>query len=118
MVLEWETALLFLGKRGTNFMYKNYKLKDGRQFHFHDRDEGWDYTVYDAEGKELDGGIYESDLEEELTEDQVLELLAEFAEIPELLDKTQLTEIEEIVETYLDKAQDSSNQDEIELEDN
>lgn len=100
-------------------MDKNYKLTDGRQFNFHDREEGIDYTIYDAEGKDIDGGIYEYywDKNEELTEDKALELLAEFADIPELLDKSQLTEIDEIVETYLDKGQEVNNQNEINLED-
>lgn len=101
-------------------MWKNYKLKDGRQFHFHDGDEGWDYTLYEANGKEIDGGILEYDLENENleTEDEVLELLAEFTEIQELIDKSNLTEIEEIEETYLDNEQEEVAQDNMEIDDN
>lgn len=86
-------------------MDKNYKLLDGRQFHFHDREEGYDYTLYDERGKEIDGGILEYDFEneKELPEWEIIELLANFADLPELLEKIE--EIEEIIEkpTYLIK---------------
>lgn len=63
----------------------NYKLPDGRYLHFHTNEEGFDYTIFDENGKLLDGGILEywTD-DEDLTEKEVLTKLAEFTDISEL----------------------------------
>ena len=87
---------------------KNYKLQNGKQFHFHEKheleEEGYYYDVYDERGKNIDGGFLEYDFEKELSEREVLKELAEFSGIEELLYES-LTEIDEIVEkpTYLIK---------------
>ena len=68
----------------------NYKLPDGRYFHFHTTEEGFDYTIFDENGKLLDGGILEywTD-DEDITEKDVLNKLAELTDIPELNDNLE-----------------------------
>ena len=38
---------------------KNYKLSNDNYFHFHTNEEGYYYSIYDKNGKELDGGLLE-----------------------------------------------------------
>lgn len=66
---------------------KNYKLKDGKYFHFHTNEEGYYYAIYDQFGVEQDGGLLEySDNEENETLMSIRKRLAEFTDIEELAD--------------------------------
>lgn len=38
-----------------------YKMRNGDYMEISDCDDGYDFTVYGPDGKELDGGILESD---------------------------------------------------------
>ncbi len=38
-----------------------YKMSNGDYMEITDCDDGYDFTIYDADGEEIDGGILESD---------------------------------------------------------
>lgn len=81
-------------------MNKNYKLSNGQFFHFHECEDGFDYTVYDRNGLLIDGGILEYDLRFSSNEEKVLKALATFTEIPQLLGDDKVEIDESIIEEF------------------
>lgn len=66
---------------------KNYKLKDGRYFHFHTNEEGYYYDIYDKNGIAEDGGLLEySNNEKNETLISIRTRLADFTGFNELAD--------------------------------
>ena len=74
----------------------NYKLSDGRYFHFHTNEDGFDYSIFDENGKLIDGGILEywTD-DEDITEKDILNKLAELTDISELTDNLNIIDSDE-----------------------
>ena len=88
---------------------KNYKLKDGKYFHFHTNEEGYYYAIYDQFGVEQDGGLLEySDNEENETLMSIRKRLAEFTDIEELADE-KLEEISQDDMDYITSGQKAEN---------
>lgn len=70
-----------------NNLDKNYRLTDGKIFHFHTNEEGYYYEIYDKFGIEQDGGLLEySENEENQTLMSIRKRLSEFTDIEELAD--------------------------------
>ena len=79
---------------------KNYKLPDGRYFHFHTNDEGYYYDIYDKSGVAIDGGLLEfSDNEENETLMTIRKRLADFTDIKELADEN----LEEVSQDFINE---------------
>lgn len=75
------------------YIDKNYKLSDGSYFHFHETLDGYDYTIYDSSKNELDGGILETNSN---NEKEILKELSIFTGLNELLTKDIIELNEEI----------------------
>lgn len=69
---------------------ENYLLSNGQYFHFHRCDDGFDYTIYDNNGIEIDGGILEYEFIAPQTIEDILKELAEFIGIGELLENKKI----------------------------
>ena len=88
-------------KEDTTNIDKNYKLNDGRYFHFHTNEDGYYYDIYDKNGIVQDGGLIEySDNEENETLMSIRTRLADFTGLNELseenLEEISKDEFEEI----------------------
>lgn len=57
---------------------KNYKLTNNNYVNFHLTEDGIDYTIYNSDGIEIDGGILETN---KTSEKEILKELSEFANI-------------------------------------
>lgn len=57
---------------------KSYKLTNNNYINFHSTEDGIDYTLYNSDGIEIDGGILETT---KTSEKEVLKELSEFANI-------------------------------------
>lgn len=57
---------------------KNYKLTNNNYVNFHLTEDGIDYTIYNSNGIEIDGGILETN---KTSEKEILKELSEFANI-------------------------------------
>lgn len=68
-----------------NEINKSYKLSNHTFFHFHNTDEGFDYSIYDKNGILVDGGVLEYDMTKIITTAQILKELSHFTNTPELL---------------------------------
>ena len=78
---------------------ENYLLSNGQYFHFHRCDDGFDYTIYDHNGMEIDGGILEYEFITKLIVKDILKELSEFTGIKELLEKKEVID-EYIIESF------------------
>lgn len=57
---------------------KNYKLTNNNYVNFHLTEDGIDYTIYNSDGIEIDGGILETN---KTVEKEILKELSNFANI-------------------------------------
>lgn len=57
---------------------KNYKLINNNYINFHSTKDGIDYTLYNSNGIEIDGGKLETN---KITEKEILKELSKFANI-------------------------------------
>jgi len=89
-----------------NNLDKNYRLKDGKIFHFHTNEEGYYYSIYDKFGIEQNGGLLEySDNEENETLMSIRKRLADFTDIDELT----IGDIEELTQEEFDNITNGQN---------
>ena len=93
--------------KNMNNIEKNYKLSDGKYFHFHTSDEGYDYTIYNPKGINLDGGILEyTDMDyKKCSLKNIKTRLAEFTGIKEL----ENDNLEEVSQDFIDKFEELKN---------
>ena len=93
--------------KNMNNIEKNYKLPDGKYFHFHTSDEGYDYTIYNQKGRNLDGGLLEyTDMDyKKCPLKKIKTRLAEFTGIKEL----ENDNLEEISQDIIDKFEELEN---------
>lgn len=62
-------------------MYKNYKLEDGKYLHFHDCDDGYDFTLFTSDGIDIDGGILETTSK---NEEEIINNICDMLDIPKV----------------------------------
>ncbi len=101
-------------------MEKNYKLSDGKYFHFHTNEEGYYYAIYDENGVEIDGGLLEYS-DKNMNEKQILDKLSILVGLSVLSDKEKRSEvkkeiIEELEEREYNKIQERMNESDKEKE--
>ena len=117
--VENTPAFVFAPEDITN-IDKNYKLNDGRYFHFHTNEEGYYYDIYDKDGVAQDGGLMEySDNEENETIMSIRTRFADFTGINELADENleeipkddfeEITKEQEIEDATIENKQEKVN---------
>lgn len=67
-------------------------MKDGRYLHFHECDNGYDFTLFTSDGIEIDGGILESSSK---NEEKIINNICKILDIPNL-DINKIVEIDNI----------------------
>lgn len=82
------------------FIEKNYRLSNGNYFHFHETDDGYDYSLYDDSGNLIDGGVLEYDNSTNSSLSEVLNKLSNYTELPELLNPDIQEVDKEIIEDF------------------
>lgn len=57
---------------------KNYKLTNNNYINFHSTEDGIDYTFYNLDGTEIDGGILETN---KMNEEEIVKQLSKFTNV-------------------------------------